>query len=79
LEAEGIVSRSVIPATPVRVEYHLTAKGRALAVVVASISAWAEEWVTPPASLAAAPTPDSHLVAASDHAARRGRPATGVA
>ncbi|HEY7296099.1 MAG TPA: helix-turn-helix domain-containing protein, partial [Dehalococcoidia bacterium] len=30
LEAEGIVARSVIPETPVRIEYRLTAKGRAL-------------------------------------------------
>jgi DNA-binding HxlR family transcriptional regulator len=30
LESEGIVTRLVIPETPVRVEYHLTAKGRDL-------------------------------------------------
>src|SRR5215211_2656837 len=33
LEAEGIVARTVIPVTPVRIEYHLTEKGRALAPV----------------------------------------------
>ena len=47
LEAEGVVSRTVIPDTPVRIEYHLTDKGRALAGVVFSIAAWAEEWTEP--------------------------------
>src|SRR5947209_14680371 len=31
LEQEGIVERTVVPETPVRVEYALTKKGRALA------------------------------------------------
>lgn len=44
LEAEGIVERDVIPDTPVRVEYAVTAKGRALAEVVDAISTWAEQW-----------------------------------
>src|SRR6266851_3059010 len=29
-EAEGIVTRTVIPETPVRIEYHLTKKGQSL-------------------------------------------------
>ncbi len=45
LEAEGIIERCVYPQTPVRIEYHLTAKGQALAGVVESISAWAGEWL----------------------------------
>ncbi|RIK40146.1 MAG: MarR family transcriptional regulator [Chloroflexi bacterium] len=44
LEAEEIVIRTVIPATPVRVEYRLTEKGRALAPVVEAVSVWAETW-----------------------------------
>lgn len=44
-EAEGILVRSVIPEKPVRVEYRLTAKGRALAPVVKALSVWAEKWV----------------------------------
>lgn len=48
LEAEGVVERCVIPDTPVRVEYRLTDKGRALAGAVQAISAWAEEWLPPP-------------------------------
>src|SRR5438046_6357424 len=34
LEQEGIVDRTVVPETPVRVEYALTRKGRALAAAV---------------------------------------------
>ena len=48
LEAEGVVVRTVIPETPVRVEYSLTEKGRALAGVVAAVSAWAGDWVPAP-------------------------------
>jgi DNA-binding HxlR family transcriptional regulator len=45
LEGEGIVERIVIPETPVRVEYALTQKGRALASVMQAISNWADKWV----------------------------------
>ena len=45
LEAEGIVERRVTPSTPVRVEYHLTEKGRALGEAVNAISAWADDWL----------------------------------
>ena len=48
LEAEGIVTRTVIPATPVRIAYRLTPKGAALNEVMAAISAWAETWATEP-------------------------------
>ena len=44
LEAEGIVSRTVIPDIPVRIEYRLTDKGRDLEGVIAAVSTWAEEW-----------------------------------
>lgn len=44
LEAEGVVTRTVLPETPVRVEYGLTAKGRALEAVVEAISHWADAW-----------------------------------
>ncbi len=44
LEAEGIVDRTVIPETPVRVEYSLTKKGRALAVAFDAIADWAHKW-----------------------------------
>ena len=48
LEAEGIVERIVVPETPVRVEYELTEKGRALEQALASVGKWAERWVTEP-------------------------------
>ncbi|MBI4305930.1 MAG: winged helix-turn-helix transcriptional regulator [Chloroflexi bacterium] len=44
LEAEGIVGRVVIPEIPVRVEYHLTEKGRALSGVIDAIVSWLEDW-----------------------------------
>jgi DNA-binding HxlR family transcriptional regulator len=46
LETEGIVERIVVPETPVRVEYELTEKGRALEQALASLGRWAERWVT---------------------------------
>lgn len=49
LEAEGVVTRSVIPETPVRVEYALTEKGRALEAAIVAIARWAEQWVPAPA------------------------------
>lgn len=45
LEAEGIVCRHVFDETPVRVEYELTAKGRALEPAVRSLKVWARSWL----------------------------------
>jgi len=45
LEAEGIVVRTVIPETPVRVEYSLTEKGRALQAAIEAVSGWADQWL----------------------------------
>jgi len=45
LEQEGIIAREVVPATPVRVEYALTKKGRALGKAVAAITDWAHTWI----------------------------------
>jgi DNA-binding HxlR family transcriptional regulator len=71
LEAEGIVARTVVPETPVRVEYELTEKGRALEHALAAVGKWAERWVTdaPPAAAAPAPT------RAARQSARPSRPA----
>ncbi len=51
LEAEGIASRTVTPSTPVRIDYVLTEKGRALGSVVREVATWAERWgeAPPPA------------------------------
>ena len=45
LEAEGIVNRRVIDEMPVRVEYGLTRKGRALEPAVRSLKVWARSWL----------------------------------
>jgi len=48
LEAEGIVTRTVTPSHPVRVEYGLTEMGRALIPVVHAVAAWAEAYLPLP-------------------------------
>ncbi len=50
LEDEDLVERTVIPETPVRVEYSLTRKGKALAEPIGAITDWAEKYLplTPP-------------------------------
>ena len=45
LEAEGIVERRVIDDTPVRVEYVLTEKGKALEPAVLALKRWARSWL----------------------------------
>ena len=45
LEQEGIVERVVVPETPVRVEYTLTKKGRALGKAIGAITDWAHTWI----------------------------------
>lgn len=47
LEAEGVVERTVHAETPVRVEYSLTKKGRALATAFEAIGEWAHKWGAP--------------------------------
>lgn len=58
LEHEGIVLRHVIPDTPVRVEYELSEKGRALDEAFCAIARWAEQWgdVVPVTHGATSPT-----------------------
>lgn len=57
LEDEALVARTVIPDTPVRVEYALTKKGRALADAIGAISEWAEKYVALPDEPAKADKP----------------------
>jgi DNA-binding HxlR family transcriptional regulator len=45
LEAEGIVDREVLDGSPVRVEYRMTDKGRALEPAVRALKMWAREWL----------------------------------
>src|SRR5689334_1832574 len=42
LERDGLVSRTVTPAVPVRVDYELTSLGRTLLPVMQAIKSWAE-------------------------------------
>ena len=46
LETEGVVTRTVVPESPVRVEYELTAKGRALEDAIDAIGKWATRWIS---------------------------------
>lgn len=48
LEAQGLITRSVYPETPVRIEYELTEKGRSLKPVMDEIQNWSQEWVELP-------------------------------
>jgi DNA-binding HxlR family transcriptional regulator len=45
LESEELVTRRVVPQSPVRVEYELTEKGSSLSSSLHEISAWAERWI----------------------------------
>ena len=45
LESEELVTRRVVPQSPVRVEYELTEKGRSLERSLHEISTWAERWI----------------------------------
>lgn len=81
LEAEGIVVRTVIPETPVRVEYALSEKGRGLAKVMDAITAWAHEWpaagdladVDATVATACADDANDHVGASTDAQAGRQR------
>ncbi|MEU1164214.1 winged helix-turn-helix transcriptional regulator [Streptomyces sp. NPDC090075] len=42
LERDGLVSRTVTPSVPVRVDYELTTLGRSLSELMASVKHWAE-------------------------------------
>ena len=45
LEEEGIVQRKTFPEVPPRVEYALTAKGRALVPIIESMREYGTEWL----------------------------------
>ena len=45
LEKEGLVERKVYSEVPVRVEYSLTDKGRALEGAIRNIETWASSWL----------------------------------
>ncbi|GAA4050407.1 winged helix-turn-helix transcriptional regulator [Nonomuraea soli] len=45
MERDGLVTRTVTPAVPVRVDYELTALGRTLLPLMAAVKTWAEEHI----------------------------------
>ena len=45
LETEGLVTRHVLPESPVKVEYELTDKGRSLERALTEIGNWANRWI----------------------------------
>ncbi len=45
LEEAGVLSRTVFPEIPPRVEYELTEKGRALAPVFDAMKSYGEQWL----------------------------------
>jgi DNA-binding HxlR family transcriptional regulator len=51
LELEGVLERTVTPETPVRIDYALTKKGRALANAFHAIGEWAHKWDAPAVSV----------------------------
>lgn len=46
LEKEEIVERNIYSEFPVRIEYSLSEKGKALEPVIQAIQYWAEDWIT---------------------------------
>jgi DNA-binding HxlR family transcriptional regulator len=47
LEEHGVITRTIYPEIPPRVEYALTEKGRALAPVIDAMAAWGAAWTAP--------------------------------
>ena len=45
LENEGIIKRIVYDEVPVRIEYQLTDKGKALEPVLKAIETWSQSWI----------------------------------
>src|SRR3954467_14574346 len=70
LEQEGVVERTVIPETPVRIEYSLTPMGRALEASIRALGEWAEHWLPATAGQTSSPTPPARP--AAKKTARRG-------
>jgi DNA-binding HxlR family transcriptional regulator len=46
MERDGLVSRTVTPSVPIRVDYALTDLGESLLPIMATIKAWAERHIT---------------------------------
>jgi DNA-binding HxlR family transcriptional regulator len=73
LEQEGIVARTVIPETPVRVEYSLSPMGRALEASIRALGEWAEQWLPSDAGQPGISAADAKLPSAKKKTARPSR------
>jgi DNA-binding PadR family transcriptional regulator len=71
LEREAIVSRTVLPNPPIRVEYALTDKGHELHTTLAAVARWADRWVTGDAPSATSATRGSSVIGAARRAAAK--------
>jgi DNA-binding HxlR family transcriptional regulator len=71
LEQEGIVARTVIPETPVHVEYALTPMGRALEASIRALGEWAEKWLPTDAGTPRVSAAEAQLPPAKKRTARR--------
>lgn len=47
LEHQELVTRKVIPETPVIIEYSLTVKGHNMKPILKEIEKWSQEWIKP--------------------------------
>jgi DNA-binding HxlR family transcriptional regulator len=47
LQERGLIERTVVPSTPVRITYALTADGEELIVALQPLSRWSEQHLTP--------------------------------
>ena len=73
LEAEGLVTRRVVPETPVRVEYELTVKGHSLERALQEIGVWAERWIPADSAEPVVSSPASREVVAAPRQEQRPR------
>ncbi|MEW2506468.1 winged helix-turn-helix transcriptional regulator [Amycolatopsis sp. CA-161197] len=48
LEEDGLLEKRVLTATPLQVEYHLTAKSQDLEPVLDAVVAWSHKWIPLP-------------------------------
>ena len=63
LEEEGVLERTTFPEVPPRVEYALTAKGRALVPIIESMREYGTEWLGATGSCSEVPGPAVAAVA----------------
>jgi DNA-binding HxlR family transcriptional regulator len=78
LEREAIVSRTVLPDPPIRVEYALTDKGRELQTTLLAVARWADRWVTADAPAATSASRGSAVIGAPRRVATKTKMTRGL-